>query len=86
MNLYTSFVSIVQESTSLTRISIVTGPGFETSFIQALVKSFQHRLGDEVQVEVEFVDSNPSEKSRKFCYISSNIFLNAMPKYANPHA
>jgi phenylacetate-CoA ligase len=77
---------VVQESTSLTRISLVTGLGFETRFIQALVKGFQHRLGDEVQVEVEFVDSIPSEKSGKFRYISSKISLNAMPKYANPHA
>jgi len=77
---------VVQESASLTRISLVTGVGFETASIQVLLKGFQHRLGDEVQVDVELVDSIPAEKSGKFRYISSKISFNQVPLCANAHA
>ena len=77
---------VVQESVALTRISLVTGVGFESASIQALSRGFQGRLGDDVQIEVELVDSIPIEKSGKFRYISSKISLNAMPKDANADA
>ena len=77
---------VVQESVALTRISLVTGVGFESASIQALSRGFQGRLGDDVQIEVELVDSIPIEKSGKFRYISSRVSLNAMPKDANADA
>ncbi|NDG41125.1 MAG: phenylacetate--CoA ligase family protein, partial [Betaproteobacteria bacterium] len=77
---------VVQESASLTRISLVTGVGFETASIEVLLKGFQHRLGEKVQVDVELVDSIPAEKSGKFRYISSKISFNQVPLCANAHA
>ncbi len=77
---------VVQESISHTRISLVTGVGFEMESLPSLLKSFQHRLGDDVRVEVELVDAIPTEKTGKFRYISSRVSLNAMPEHASAHA
>ena len=64
---------VVQESTTLTRIWLLVGDGFDPSALRRLEKGFRRRLGEGVQIGIECVDHIPAEKSGKFRYISSRI-------------
>ena len=64
---------VVQESLALTRIALATGVGFDSTAVPALVDGFKRRLGADVTVEVELVDTIPPEKSGKFRYIVSKV-------------
>lgn len=67
---------VVQESLALTRVMVVTEAPFGDSSLAAIVAGFKQRLGNEVSIEVQVVDSIPAEKSGKFRYIISH----ALPK------
>lgn len=65
---------IVQESRSLTRVLAVPEAGTATAALTALiVDGFRRRLGATVDVEVDWVDAIPAEKSGKFRYVVSNV-------------
>lgn len=65
---------IVQESRSLTRVLAVAEPGTATAALTALiVDGFRRRLGATVEVEVDWVDAIPAEKSGKFRYVVSHV-------------
>lgn len=64
---------VVQESLTHTRVLLVPGPGFDPACKTQIVAGFQRRLGNEVQVDVECVDTIPPEKSGKFRYIVSHV-------------
>lgn len=63
---------IVQETDRLTRVELVPEPGFDSSVRAAIVAGLKRRLGPEVQIEVELVDTIPAEKSGKFRYVLSH--------------
>jgi phenylacetate-CoA ligase len=62
---------IVQESDRLTRVELVPEPGFDPSVCATIVAGFKRRLGPEVQIQVDLVDTIPAEKSGKFRYVLS---------------
>lgn len=64
---------VVQESLDLTRVMIVKAQGYVDSNEQAISEVFQQRLGEGVQVEFEYSDVIPAEKSGKFRYIISKV-------------
>jgi len=64
---------VVQESLTHTRVLLVPGPGFDPACKAQIVAGFQRRLGGEVQVDVDCVDTIPPEKSGKFRYIVSHV-------------
>lgn len=64
---------VVQESLGHTRISLATGAGFDKAAVPTLVQGFRRRLGEEVRVDVEYVDKIGAEKSGKFRYIVSKV-------------
>lgn len=65
---------IVQESRSLTRVLAVPEAGTATAALTALiVDGFRRRLGATVDVEVDWVDAIPAEKSGKFRYVVSHV-------------
>ena len=66
------FFKVVQESRALTRVLLVTDGAFEEQSVERIIAGFKRRLGAEVQVVVERVDSIPAEKSGKFRYIISH--------------
>lgn len=63
---------VVQESTVLTRVLLVTDANFSSASVDLIVEGFKKRLGAAVQVQVELVDNIPAEKSGKFRYIVSH--------------
>lgn len=63
---------VVQESTMLTRVLMVTDAGFAPEAVQQIESGFKRRLGAQVTVEVQLVDRIPAEKSGKFRYVVSH--------------
>lgn len=64
---------IVQESLQHTRLMMVVSPTFDRAQQATIAAGFQRRLGAGVQVDVEFVDRIPAEKSGKFRYVVSKV-------------
>lgn len=63
---------VVQETQVFTRVLLVTDEGFAPDAVAQIVSGFKQRLGAEVSVVVDLVDSIPADKSGKFRYIISH--------------
>lgn len=63
---------IIQETTQLTRVLVVAEGGNEEETRHKVIKGFRQRLGESVEVQIEFVDSIPLEKSGKHRYVVSH--------------
>ncbi len=66
---------IVQESLDQIIIKLVVSDKFEEKDAQKIVKGFQMRLGEKVDVIIRKVDKIAAEKSGKFRYVKSNLKL-----------
>jgi phenylacetate-CoA ligase len=64
---------ITQESLQRTVVQLVAGPEFDRGSVGAVTAAFRRRLGESVEVPVEFVDRIPAEKSGKFRYVVSRV-------------
>ena len=64
---------IVQESLDLTRILLVADKDFPRDAEQTIVRGFKQRLGEEVDIRVEWVKAIPKEASGKFRYVVSHV-------------
>jgi phenylacetate-CoA ligase len=64
---------IVQETLDLTRIFLVTAPGFDPEQLHGIERGIEARLGEGVRVEMNLVDMIPAEASGKFRYVVSNV-------------
>ena len=64
---------IVQESLHYTRLLLVVDKHFDRGQRAEIQGAFQRRLGSTVQVDVDFVDHIPAEKSGKFRYVVSRV-------------
>ncbi|ARU56175.1 capsular polysaccharide biosynthesis protein [Oleiphilus messinensis] len=64
---------IVQESLDKTRLLLEIDETFEEQSKQDITQNFQRRLGKNVQIEIEIVDSIPAEKSGKYRYVISHV-------------
>ncbi len=64
---------VIQESKQLTRVLLVTDEVFAPDAVAKIVAGFKQRLGAEVSVVVDLVESIPAEKSGKFRYIISHV-------------
>ena len=64
---------VVQETQSLTRVLLVTDENLAADAVSQIVLGFKQRLGAEVSVVVDLVNSIPAEKSGKFRYIVSHV-------------
>jgi phenylacetate-CoA ligase len=62
---------VIQESRQQTKVLLVTDSKAHHLMTEQIVSGFRQRLGSEVDVQVEIVDSIPAEKSGKFRYIVS---------------
>jgi phenylacetate-CoA ligase len=63
---------VIQETRSLTRVLLVTDAGFMPDSKVRIVRDFKQRLGTDVCVVVDLVDTIPAEKSGKYRYIISH--------------
>jgi phenylacetate-CoA ligase len=63
---------VVQESRLLTRVLLVTDAQFAPNAVNDIRSGFQRRLGDDVEIQVDLVESIAAEKSGKFRYIVSH--------------
>ncbi|MBA6412702.1 phenylacetate--CoA ligase family protein [Parahaliea sp. F7430] len=68
-----SMFRIEQQSISLTKVSIVAANGFDEASAERIEQGFRQRLGNEVSVEIDLVDSISAEKSGKFRYVVSRV-------------
>jgi phenylacetate-CoA ligase len=64
---------IVQESLVHTRVEIVTGGAGNDKLGAIIQESFRRRLGQEVEVTVDFLESIPRDQSGKFRYVMSKV-------------
>jgi phenylacetate-CoA ligase len=64
---------ITQESLQRTVVQLVVGAGFDRGGIGAVSAAFRRRLGESVDIAVEFVERIPPEKSGKFRYVVSRV-------------
>jgi len=64
---------IVQESLQMTRVLLVVDGTFDRSHSTEIVANFKRRLGDAVDIQIEFVDEIKAEKSGKYRYIISHV-------------
>lgn len=65
---------IVQESRARTRVQLVTEGGVQPpDMVGTIVAGFRKRLGEGVEVVVEFTDAIPAERSGKFRYVVSHV-------------
>jgi phenylacetate-CoA ligase len=64
---------IVQESIRRTRVSIVPESGFDDRSRSVIRKGIQARLGKDVMVDVELVESIAAERSGKHRYVRSMV-------------
>ncbi len=67
---------IVQESRDLTRVFLVTETEFDPRNEQGIVAGLKRRLGNDVEIRVEYVPDIPKEASGKFRYIVSKVAAN----------
>ena len=64
---------VVQENLKLTNIYIVSEDGFDRNCTTAIIDGFKNRLGDDVVINIEYVNEIEREKSGKFRYIVSKV-------------
>jgi phenylacetate-CoA ligase len=64
---------IVQESLDLVRVQIVRGTGYAVEAEQEIQDVFHQRLGQEVEVVIEYVERIEPERSGKFRYVVSRV-------------
>jgi phenylacetate-CoA ligase len=64
---------IIQERSDLIRIKIVKNSSFSDSDKENLLLSLTERLGNSMNIDLEFVDNIPREKSGKFRWVISKI-------------
>lgn len=64
---------VIQHSLSSTTVQLVPGPGYDPTCRGTIVEGFRRRLGADVAVEVQEVQSIAAEKSGKFRYIVSHV-------------
>ena len=63
---------VIQESRAFTRVLLVTDEAFGPDAVALIVRGFKQRLGVDVSVAVDLVETIPAEKSGKFRYIISH--------------
>ena len=63
---------VIQESRAFTRVLLVIDEAFAPDAVALIVSGFKQRLGADVSVAVDLVDTIPAEKSGKFRYIISH--------------
>lgn len=64
---------VVQESLKRTRVQLVVSDAYDSSLTAIIVDGIRRRLGRSVDVEVEFLDDIPRERSGKFRYVVSRV-------------
>lgn len=66
---------ILQEDRKHIRIKIVRRPDYEEKDTQYLLNEFKKRVGNDMKIEIEFVDSIPRTKAGKFRWVISKVPL-----------
>jgi phenylacetate-CoA ligase len=72
---------IIQESLDHTRIQLVTDAAFDPACLAGIEAGAKARLGADVQVTIEQVDTIPPEKSGKYRYVVSRVDPNALAPF-----
>ena len=60
------------DAPACTRVELVADPAFDPRVRDTIVAGFKSRLGRDVEIEVEMVDTIPAERSGKYRYVVSH--------------
>lgn len=71
-----SAFKIVQTSLEETRVKIVREQGYDPTCEDTIRRNFRQRLGNDVTVQIDYVDHIEKEKSGKFRYVVSHVEIN----------
>lgn len=63
---------IIQETRQLTRVLVITTAGAENEISPKIIHGLRQRLGETVEIRIEFVNEIPPEKSGKHRYVVSH--------------
>ncbi len=66
---------IIQEDREHLVIKLITLPSYSEKDTQYLMDEFRKRLGDDMKIKIEFVDSIPRTASGKFRWVISKVPL-----------
>jgi phenylacetate-CoA ligase len=64
---------IIQESLERTRVQVVKDEGYGQECEAAIKEAFKQRLGQDVQIDIEYLPEIEPEKSGKFRYVVSDV-------------
>jgi len=64
---------LIQESLHLTRVLLVRGADFDETHSIRILEGLKRRLGQDVEIRIELVDTIPAEASGKFRYVTSRV-------------
>jgi phenylacetate-CoA ligase len=64
---------VLQETRDALEVLVVRRPGYDDASERALRKEFRTRLGDEIRIEIRYVESIPREKNGKLRAVKSAI-------------
>jgi phenylacetate-CoA ligase len=64
---------IIQESLERTRVQVVKDEGYGQEYEAAIKEAFKQRLGQDVQIDIEYLPEIEPEKSGKFRYVVSDV-------------
>lgn len=68
-----SAFKIIQESLTHTRVQVVVAVAHRIGLAQTIRKQFRQRLGQDVDISIDYVNAIPPESSGKFRYVVSNV-------------
>ena len=63
---------IIQETKELTRVLLVVDKSFTKTHEDKVIQGFKNRLGEDITVNIEYVQEIPAEKSGKFRFVISH--------------
>jgi phenylacetate-CoA ligase len=66
---------LVQEELNRLRFCVVRGSAYKEEDMTYLVRQLKYRLGEDMKIEVEFMESLPSSPSGKFRWVTSKVPL-----------
>lgn len=64
---------VLQETASALEVLVVRRPGYSDTSERGLLKEFRSRLGDEIRIDLRYVESIPREANGKFRAVKSDV-------------
>ena len=67
------FLVVVESTAAALEVLVVRRPEYDAASERSLLKEFRSRLGDEIAIELRYVDAIPREPNGKFRAVKSAV-------------